>query len=119
MELLEGHPVSGGLGLLSSIVILALFGCVPALLSLVTCRNRVLRAREKGVPPGWPMQGMIFSAAAFLLNLALLSVSAILLSRSGDWTRLQAAMLLIGWICFWLWIIVLLTTRARSRRAVY
>jgi hypothetical protein len=41
------------------------------------------------------------------------------MSQSPGWTRLQAAMLLIGWICFWLWVIVLLTTRAQRHRAIY
>lgn len=108
-----------GLGLLSSLVVLALFGCVPTLLSLLACRRRVRRARAKGVAPGWPLPGMIFSAFAFMLNLVLLTVSAILLAETSDWTRLQAAMLLLGWICFWLWIVVLLTTRASRHRAVY
>lgn len=104
---------------LFGLAVLALGGCVPPLLSLLACRKRVLRARQRGVAPGWPLAGLIFSAAAFALNLALLSVSVILLAQSPDWTRLQAAMLLIGWICFWLWIIVLVTTRRHRKRAAY
>jgi hypothetical protein len=98
---------------------LAAFGCAPPLLSLLACRKRVRRARKKGVAPGWPLQGLIFSAVAFVLNIALFTVSVILLSQSPTWTRLQAAMLLIGWICFWLWVIVLATTRAQRHRATY
>ncbi len=111
--------MTDGLGLLSSLAMLAVFGCLPTLLSLVACRNRVLRARDKGLSLGWPLPGLVFSAVAFVLNLVLLSASAILLSRSPAWTRMQAAMLLLGWICFWLWIIVLMTTRARRHRAIY
>lgn len=108
----------GGSALLG-LAFLAAAGCVPPLLSLLACRKRVLRARQRGIAPGWPLPGLIFSAAAFALNIALLSVSAILLARSPDWTRLQAAMLLIGWICFWLWVIVLATTRRHHKRALY
>lgn len=108
----------GGSTLLG-LAFLAVAGCVPPLLSLLACRKRVLRARQRGAAPGWPRSGMIFSAAAFALNLALLSVSVVLLAQSPDWTRLQAAMLLIGWICFWLWIFVLVTTRSRRKRAIY
>ena len=108
-----------GQSALLGLAFLAVAGCVPPLLSLLACRKRVRRARQRGVPPGWPLQGMIFSAVAFALNVALFSISVILLAQSPDWTRLQAAMLLIGWICFWLWIIALLTTRSRRRRAIY
>ena len=108
----------GGSALLG-LAFLAVAGCAPPLLSLLACRKRVLRARQRGVAPGWPLPALIFSAAAFVLNLALLSVSAILLAQSPGWTRLQATMLLIGWICFWLWVIVLVTTRRRRERAVY
>jgi hypothetical protein len=49
----------------------------------------------------------------------LLSVSAILLSSDPGWTRLQAAMLLLGWVCFWLWVLLILTRRAKRRRVQY
>ena len=72
-----------GLGqtILPSLVILAAFGCVPPLLSLLVCRSRYRYARAKGRPVGWALGAMWFSAAAFILNLALLSVSAILQTR--------------------------------------
>ncbi len=108
-----------GQNALLGLAILAVFGCVPPLLSLLACRKRVRRARRKGVAPGWHALAQIFSLVAFALNIALFTVSAILMSQSPGWTRLQAAMLLIGWICFWLWVIVLLTTRAQRHRAIY
>lgn len=110
-----------GLGqtILPSLVILAAFGCAPPLLSLLVCRKRWRLARARGRPAGWAMGMMLFSATAFILNLALLTVSAILLSDNPGWTRLQAAMLLLGWICFWLWILVILTGRAKRRRVPY
>lgn len=108
----------GGSALLG-LAFLAVAGCSPPLLSLLACRKRVRRARQRGVAPGWPLTGLMVSAAAFVRNLALLSVSAILPAHSPGWTRLQAAMLLIGWICFWLWIIVLVTTRRRRKRAAH
>ena len=110
-----------GLGqtILPSLVILAAFGCVPPLLSLLVCRSRYRYARAKGRPVGWALGAMWFSAAAFILNLVLLSVSAILLSSDPGWTRLQAAMLLMGWVCFWLWVLLILTRRAKRRRVQY
>ena len=110
-----------GLGqtILPSLVILAAFGCAPPLLSLLVCRKRWRHARARGRPAGWAMGMMLFSAAAFILNLALLSVSAILLSNDPGWTRLQAAMLLMGWVCFWLWVLLILTGRAKRRRVQY
>lgn len=108
-----------GQSTLLGLAFLAVAGCIPPLLSLLACRKRVRRARRRGTAPGWPLQGMIFSAVAFALNIGLFSVSVILMMQSPGWTRLQAAMLLIGWICFWLWIIVLVTTRSRRRRAIY
>ena len=110
-----------GLGqtILPSLVILAAFGCAPPLLSLLVCRKRWRYARARGRPAGWAMGMMLFSAAAFILNLVLLSVSAILLSSDPGWTRLQAAMLLLGWVCFWLWVLLILTRRAKRRRVQY
>lgn len=105
---------------LPALLVLALFGCLPPLLSLLASRRRVLRLRARGDPPGWLTGAMVFSAAALILNLALLGVSAVTLGDAPVWTRMQVAMLLLGWICFWLWVAILMTARVRHhRRALY
>ena len=111
--------MGSGQDVLPTLAVLALFGCLPPLLCLLACRRRVLRLRAKGHAPGWVLGAMLFSVAALLLNLGLLGVSAAMLGDAPDWTRLQVAMLLVGWICFWLWVVVLMTTRTRHRRALY
>jgi hypothetical protein len=99
--------------------IIAILGCVPPFLGLLASRRRVARARQSGTAPGWLQGAMIVSIAAFLLNLMLVTISAITLTDGIGWTRLEAAVLLIGWISFWLWIVVILLPRAHRRREIY
>lgn len=102
-----------------SLAVLAVLGCVPPLLCLIACRRRVLHARETGEVPGWLQGALIFAAAAFLLNVVLVIVSGLRLEDHVGWTRLEAAILLIGWAAFWLWIGLVLTRRSRRKRRVY
>lgn len=104
---------------LSSLAVLAVFGCVPPLLCLIVSRQRVLRARETHEAPGWPQGALVFSVIAFLLNIFLVTISAIRLPDHPGWTRLEAAVLLIGWAAFWLWIMLILTRRSRRKRRIY
>ncbi|HQU67263.1 MAG TPA: hypothetical protein PLI43_03595 [Albidovulum sp.] len=111
--------MGSGTGFFPDLFILAVLGCVPPLLGLLASRRRLVRARQCGVAPGWLQGAMIVSAGAFLLNLMLVTISALSLSEGIGWTRLEAAVLLIGWIAFWLWIVVILLPREHRRREIY
>ncbi|MGL4280925.1 MAG: hypothetical protein ACRCS0_11205 [Albidovulum sp.] len=102
-----------------SLAVLAVLGCVPPLLCLLACRRRMVLARETGETPGWLQGALVFAAAALLLNLILVTASAIRASYEPGWTRLEAAILLIGWAAFWLWIGLVLTRQSRRKRRVY
>lgn len=102
-----------------SLAVLAVLGCVPPLLCLLACRRRVLRARETGEVPGWLQGALVISVAVFLLNIVLMTISAIRISHEPGWTRLEATILLIGWAAFWVWIGLVLTRRSRRKRKVY
>ena len=104
---------------MSSLAVLAVLGCVPPLLCLIASRQRVLRVRETGAVPGWLHGALVFSVAAFLLNITLVTISALRLLDHPGWTRLEAAVLLIGWAAFWLWIGLILTRRSRRKRRIY
>ena len=103
----------------ASLAVLAVLGCVPPLLCLIACRRRVLRARDAGEAPGWLQGALVFAVAAFLLNLGLVTLSAVQLRSDPEWSRLEAAVLLIGWSSFWLWLWLILTRRSRRKRRVY
>lgn len=111
--------MGSGAGLLGDLFILAVLGCVPPLLGVLASRRRLARARQSGAATGWLQGAMIVSIGAFLLNLMLVTISALTLSDGIGWTRLEAAVLLIGWISFWLWIVVILLPRAHRRREIY
>lgn len=104
---------------LSSFAVLAVFGCMPPLLCLIVSRQRVLRAREFNEAPGWLQAALVFSVIAFLLNIFLVTVSALRLPDHPGWSRIEAAVLLIGWAAFWLWIGLMLSRRSRRKRRIY
>jgi len=96
----------------------ALF-CIPPLLSLRACleRLRYLRRQERGVAAA--LAGVAFSAISLAINIVVIGNSAVALA-SDDWDlgRPHALAAVLAWLCLWIWLFLFIMLRRKRRKAV-
>ncbi|MCB2136524.1 MAG: hypothetical protein KDE08_11365 [Rhodobacteraceae bacterium] len=98
------------------LIVLFILVCVPPLLSLLACRRRRLRVMSRGGSGQWPTLGMALSVAVLIVNLAILaSVEITVIDGVPDIRKAHAVGLSLSWMCFWVWLYVILAFRRRKR----
>ncbi|MGC1427678.1 MAG: hypothetical protein WA822_03755 [Albidovulum sp.] len=97
------------------LVLFALF-CIPPLLSLRVTFRRAASVRRRGHKGIWPAIAAVFSVAAFLTNLVILTVGG---GNDPELRTHQGIAMALAWLCFWLWLFFVFAFRRRKRRLVY
>lgn len=107
-------------GALPALYILIALLCIPPILSLRACLKRAGHVRRRGRRGLWPMAGAAVSAAALTFNLGVVGVAAVALGSGGtELGRSHAVALGLSWLCFWIWVFVLVALRRLRRKVVY
>ncbi len=100
-----------------TLVVLAALFCLPPTVSLVACLRQIAAVRRTGRGTAWPVAGAVVAAAAILVNLGIVGATA-WAARGGapklDSSHAIAA--LLSWLCFWIWIALLVFGRRRHHR---
>ncbi len=100
-------------------VLIALF-CIPPILSLRACFRRAGHVRRRGGRGLWPIAGTALSAAALAFNLGVVGMAAFALGSGGaELGSIHAFALSLSWVCFWIWLFVVVFLRRRRRKVVY
>lgn len=107
-------------GTMPALLLFSALFLIPPLLSLRACLERARHLRRHGRGATAARGGVAFSAAALLVNLAVVGRSA-LAAAGGDMDLgpLHALAAILAWLCLWVWVLLLLLLRRKRRKTVY
>lgn len=107
-------------GALPLAVVMTVLLCLPPAASLLACARRGIGLRRRGGDATWLLAGAAVSVGVILVNLAVIGATLWAAGRDGPvFGRSQAVAALLSWLCFWLWIAVLVFARRGRRRGPY
>lgn len=93
---------------------------IPPLLSLRACLERARHLRRHGRGATAARGGVAFSAAALLVNLAVVGRSAAAIANGKlDLGPLHALAAILAWLCLWIWVFLVVLLRRKRRKTVY
>ena len=103
-------------GVVSALYILFAILCVPPLLGVLIGMRRAHQATERSIGGSLFLVGALFSGAAFLFNLGV-TIGAILGIARGvfEFGSFHVVAAALAWLCFWLWLTMVIMGKRRSR----
>lgn len=104
-------------GFMLVLLILAALLCGPPALCLRACARRRARVRRRGGAGHWPLAGMALATGTLAFSLALIVPMTSAITDGAGLGRIHAAALGLSWICFWVWLFVVVVLR--RQRVIY
>ncbi len=104
-------------GALYAFYVLSVLLCGPPLLSLWICFRRLGRVQRHGRTGHVFLAGIVISAIALPYNFGMTLLTAMSIARGEtELGTIHVAAMALAWLCFWIWIAVLVVRLRRPRR---
>lgn len=108
-------------GVWPALLLLAALFVVPPAVSLGAALRRAASLRRRGLQPSpWLQAGAVFAVGSIAVNSVVLALT---LWGMGDGGLVlghsHALAAFLAWVCFWIWVAILIFLRRRRQRAVY
>lgn len=102
------------------LLLVALF-VVPPAVSLGAALRRVASLRRRGLHPSpWLRAGATISVASIAINTVVLALTLWKMGKEGlILGHSHALAAVLAWVCFWIWVAMLIFLRRRRQRAAY